>query len=129
MEDPKEDPEQEDPEQEDPELHEQECPEQECPEQECPEQEHLEQEHPEQEDPRVTSTMSTSGTSTLALLSLSECSDWPPWLTDAIGHLQGISALESWATLLVSLVKFERSLGFQVTSVSKHNLIDLQNAD
>jgi len=123
-EDPKEDPKQEDPKQECPELREQECP-----EQECPEQEHLEQEHPEQEDPGVTSTTSTSGISTSALLSLSERSDWPPWLTDAIGHLQGISALESWVTLLVSLVKFERSLGFQVTGMSKHDLIDLQNAD
>jgi hypothetical protein len=117
-EDPKEDPEQEDPEQE--------RPEQERPEQECPEQERLEQECPEQED--VTSAMSTSGiTSTSALLS--ERSDWPPWFTDAIDHLQGVSALESWASLLVSLVKFERSLGFQVAGVSKHDLIDLQNTD
>ena len=51
---------------------------------------------------------------TLALLSLLKCSDWLLWLTNTIGHLQGILALESWAILLVSLVKFKRSLRFQV---------------
>lgn len=94
-----------------------------------PGQEDPEQEDPEQEDPGVVSAMLTSGdvTSTSALLS--ERGDWPQWFSGAIDHLQGISALESWATLLASLVKFERSLGFRVAGVSKHDLIDLQDAD
>jgi hypothetical protein len=118
QEDPEQDAEKEDPEQDT----EKEDPEQDA-EKEDPEQD------AEKEDPGVISAMLTSGdvTSTSALLS--ERGDWPQWFPGAIDYLQGISALESWATLLASLVKFERSLGFRVTGVSKHDLVDLQDAD
>jgi hypothetical protein len=74
-----------------------------------------EQEGPEQ-GYGATSTSSAGG-STLDLRD-----DWPRWLVDGIGGLQKISKAESWVTLLVSIVEFERSLGFTCT-VSKHDLV------
>lgn len=65
---------------------------------------------PEQGD-GVTGTTSTSGAeSTLDVLS--DRDDWPRWFVDAVDYLQSISMAKSWTTLLASIVKFERSLGF-----------------
>ena len=90
---------------------------QESAEQGSAEQENAETEDAEQED-GATSTLGAALTSDL----LSDHDDWPKWLIDGIDHLQIISSAKSWITLLVGIVKLERSLGFP-SAVSEHDIV------
>ncbi len=95
----------------------QESTKQESTEQGSAEQENAETEDAEQED-GATLTLGATLTSDL----LSDRDDWPKWLIDGIDHLQIISSAKSWITLLVGIVKLERSLGFP-SAVSEHDIV------
>jgi len=80
-------------------------------------QENAKTEDAEQED-GATSTLGAALTSDL----LSDRDDWPKWLIDGIDHLQIISSVKSWITLLAGIVKLKRSLGFP-SAVSEHDIV------
>jgi hypothetical protein len=45
-------------------------------------------------------------------LTLSNTGAWPPWLSNAVEYLKGISSSPEWVALIMKLVAFEAALGF-----------------
>ncbi len=95
---------------------------QESTKQESTEQGSAEQENAKTEDAKQENGATSTLGAVLTLDLLSDRDDWPKWLIDGIDHLQIISSAKSWITLLVGIVKLERSLGFP-SAVSEHDIV------